>query len=94
MAANGYDVKFKQQSNSVSTLSFTISDYDFEQVKLNGTDFTQIMFDGNVVTKEAGFAELPFVNANVQLHAVNNVSMEVNPLSYTDIQVDFLMSWG
>ncbi|MCF8365769.1 MAG: T9SS type A sorting domain-containing protein [Bacteroidales bacterium] len=89
MASNGYDVKLKQTSNSTKTLEFTVNDFDLKTVNYGGTEFTKILFDGKVLTKENGFAELPYVNANIQLNPVNNVSMEVNPLSFTDYQLDF-----
>ena len=89
LAGNGYEVKLKQQTNTTTTIGFTVNEFDFKTVKLNGINFTKIIFDGKVLTKEKGFAELPFVNANVQLNPFKNVSMGVNPLEYTDIQLEF-----
>ncbi len=89
LAGNGYEVKLKQQTNTTTTIGFTVNEFDFKTVNLNGINFTKIIFDGKVLTKEKGFAELPFVNANVQLNPFKNVSMGVNPLEYTDIQLEF-----
>lgn len=89
MAANGYDVKLKQTTNSTKTIQFTVNDFDLKSVNYNGTTFTKILFDGKVLTKEKGFAELPFINANIQINPVNNLSMEIIPLSYTDYQLDY-----
>ena len=89
LAGNGYDVDFKQQNGTAGKVEFTINQYDFKTVNHDGIDFTQIVFDGRVVTTEKGFAELPYVNANIQLGALQNVELEINPLNYTDIQLDY-----
>lgn len=89
MANNGYDVKYSQQSNAVSTVEFTVNSFDFKNVNYGGTDYTRILFDGNVTTKEKGFAQVPFLHATVQLGAMQNVNIEVNPVNFTDIQLDY-----
>jgi len=89
MATNGYDVKLKQTTNTTKTIQFTVNDFDLKTVNYGGTTFTKILFDGKVLTKEKGFAELPFINANIQLNPVNNVSLAFNGLSYTEYQLDF-----
>ncbi len=86
--ANGYDVKLKQTSDKTTKLEFTVSEYAIKTVDIQGTTFTKITFDANTLSKEKGFAELPFVNANVQLDPVKNVSMQINPISFTDFQLD------
>lgn len=89
MASNGYDVNFKQQNGTAGVIEFTVDQYDFKAVNHGGTDYTQILFDGRVVTTEKGFAELPYVNANIQLGALQNVEVALNGLSYTDVQLDY-----
>ena len=88
-AKDGYEVTFNQLNETTSELQFTLGDFDFRNVNLSGTDFTKIIFDGSVVTKDKGFAELPFINANVQLGADNNVALEFVGEEFTDYQLEF-----
>ncbi len=88
MASDGYDVNFKQENGTAGIIEFTVDQYDFKTVKHGGIDYTKILFDGRVVTKEKGFAELPFVNANIQLGNLQHVEVVFNTLSYTEIQLD------
>ncbi|MFP4472224.1 MAG: C25 family cysteine peptidase, partial [Bacteroidales bacterium] len=89
MAGEGYEVKFKQTGQGDYQLDFTIDQYDFRQVNLSDQDFTQILFDGSVRTQDKGFAALPFINANVQLDPVKNVSMDVVVNEFEDFQLNF-----
>nr|NQU93335.1 hypothetical protein [Bacteroidota bacterium] len=87
-ANNGFEVKYNQVNGNTSEIEFTIGDYGIKPVDLNGTLFTRIIFDGRVTTKDKGFAELPFINANVQLSPDKNVTMEIVASEYVDFQVD------
>jgi PKD repeat protein len=89
MASDSYEVKFNQKSADVYSIEFKITDYDFRAVNLNGTDYTRLIFDGRVTTQDKGFAELPFVNANIMIDPIKNVNMEIVPISYTDYRLDF-----
>jgi len=88
-AKEGYEVTYNQLNGTTSELQFTLGDFDFRSVNLSGADFTKIIFDGSVVTKDKGFAELPFINANVQLGADNNVAIEFIDQEFTDYQLEF-----
>ena len=88
MANNGYDLQYKQGASGSATLQFTIKDYSIRTVTLDGTVFSAIDFARNVTTKEQGFAELPFINANIQLDPVKNMIMQVSALSFVDLQVE------
>jgi len=89
LANEGYEVQFTQETTTISKVEFLIADYNLRNININGTDFTRINFSGGVVTKEKGFAELPFVNANIRLGSDNNVSMEVIPVEFTDYQLEY-----
>jgi PKD repeat protein len=89
LANDGFDVKFTQETATTSKVEFSIGDFNLRSVNINGTDFTKIYFEGRVTTKDKGFAELPFVNANIQLGADNNVSMEIIPGTYTDYPLEY-----
>ena len=88
MANDGFEVQFTRETTSISKVEFSIGDFNLRNVNINGTDFTKIYFDGRVNTKEKGFAELPFVNANIQLGTNNNVSMKIIPMEFTDYPLD------
>jgi PKD repeat protein len=88
MANDGYDLQYKQGAAGSATLQFTIQDYGIKTVTLDGTVFSAITFDSKVTTKEKGFAELPFINANIQLDPVKNMNMQVSALSFVDFQVE------
>lgn len=88
MANDGYDLQYKQGAAGSATLHFTIKDYDIKTVTLDGTVFSTITFDSKVTTMEKGYAELPFINANIQLDPVNNMTMQVSALSFVDVQVE------
>ncbi len=88
-AKQGYEVSFNKLNPTTSEVQFTLDHFDLRPVTLNGNDFTKIIFDGRVVTKDKGFAELPFINVNVQLGADNNITLEVTGETYEDYQLDF-----
>lgn len=88
MASESYEVKFTQKSDNVYSIDFKITSYDFRAVTLDGSNYTKLIFDGRVTTQDKGFAELPFVNANIQIDPVKNVNIEVVPIQYTDYRLD------
>ena len=88
MANDGYDLQYKQGAAGSATVQFTIKDYGIKTVTLDGTVFSAITFDSKVTTMEKGFAELPFLNANIQLDPVKNMTMQVSALSFVDFQVE------
>lgn len=88
MANNGYDLQYKQGAAGSATVQFTMKDYGIKPVTLNGTQFSAITFESKVTTKEKGFAELPFINANIQLDPLKNMTMQVSALSFIDVPVD------
>lgn len=87
-ANEGFDAKYSRINNTTSQIEFTIGSYDLRPVVLNGTNFTKIVFEGRVYTKDQGFAELPFINANIQLSSDKNVTLQVIEQEYTDFQIN------
>jgi PKD repeat protein len=88
-AKEGYEVTYNKLNTTTSELQFTLGDFNLRNVNLSGTDFTKIIFDGRVVTKDKGFAEVPFINANIQLGPDNNVALSFVDEEYTDYQLEF-----
>jgi PKD repeat protein len=88
IANKGYQVNYTQVTSTTSQVAFTLGDFSYRPVNLNGTDFTKIHFAGSVTTVENGFAEVPFINANIQLNPVKNVRLNVVEMEYQDYQLD------
>jgi len=88
-AKEGYEVNYNKLNSTTSELQITLGDFNLRTTNLNGVDYTNIIFDGGVVTKDKGFAEVPFINANIQLGADNNVALEITGEEYSDFQLDF-----
>ena len=86
-AGNGYEVNYNQQSNG-HELTFTLADYSISQVNIEGMTYAKVNFDGSVVTKLKGFAELPYISASVELSADKNYKLNVIAATYEDIALN------
>ncbi|HPE55698.1 MAG TPA: C25 family cysteine peptidase [Bacteroidales bacterium] len=86
-AGNGYEVNYNQQSNG-HELTFTLADYSISQVNIEGMTYAKVNFDGSVVTKLKGFAELPYISASVELSADKNYKLNVIATTYEDIALN------
>lgn len=84
--ARDYNITYNRQEQ---TVTFNIRDYHLRPVTLNGNIFTKIVFENAVSTNDKGFAELPFLHANLMLDDRNNISVEVISKEFTDYQVDY-----
>jgi hypothetical protein len=87
-AYDGYEVSFSQQSDSYQ-LEFTPGDVSVSELTIDGQTYSVIMFEGSILTKRAGFAELPFIHSAVMLEADNNVDLQVTGGDYEDFQLAF-----
>ena len=88
-AANGFEVNFDQTSSTEFELNYLLDDYRISETIKNGVTYSQIAFEGKVVTKEKGYAELPFIHASVQLSDDRNVSLEITSTDYVDYRLDY-----
>ncbi|HRW97000.1 MAG TPA: C25 family cysteine peptidase [Bacteroidales bacterium] len=87
MAKDGYQVDYTQVTATTSQVEFTLGSFSLRPVTLNGTTYTKIDFPAKVTTMDAGFAELPFINAAVQLDQFSNVQMEITGEEYEEYQL-------
>ena len=87
-AGNGYDVVFSNNNNDYQ-LEFSLGDISVSEVTINGQTYSVINFDGSVVTKKSGFAELPYVHAAVMLEAENNVKLQFEGGDFTEYQLGY-----
>jgi hypothetical protein len=88
-ASNGFQVQYNQPQTGTHQLEFTIGDYGVTDVTLQGVTYSQLVFDGKVVTQKKGFAELPYLNASVMLDPQKNVSLEIIPGDYEEISLGY-----
>ena len=64
-AGNGYDVTFDKNNNAYQ-LHFMVEEISVSSVEIDGQIWSVIDFPGSVVTKKAGFAELPFIAQSIK----------------------------
>ncbi|NPD46065.1 MULTISPECIES: C25 family cysteine peptidase [unclassified Lentimicrobium] len=88
-ADGSFSVNYSQSSDSERQLSFTLGEYSIENTVINGQNYSKIIFDHSVVTREKGWAELPFLNSSVQISNQKNVSIDVANSEYVDITLDY-----
>lgn len=91
ISAKGYEVKYSEAQSNLRQLEFQIGDYNLQNIRIDGENFTKILFDNNVTTKKAGFAELPYVHATVMIDPVINVGMNILPGEYEEIPLTYPM---
>ena len=89
MAGNGFSVKYSQDSDSQRQLSFNLANYSVETVIIEGQTYSKIVFDGQIVSKKKGWAELPFISSSIQISNDKNVSVDVSNSQYVDIQLEY-----
>ncbi len=94
LSYKGYSVTCQDQGNLV--LTFNLADYAVEPYQADGQTFSKIAFNGNVWTREKGFAELPVLSASVQLPAQGNFKVQVldDQFEYVQLHYPLLPSKG
>lgn len=88
-AANGYDVSFNQPSNGTYELNFELGDYNLTEVTKNAVTYSYIDFEGIIRTNLEGYAELPYLNATVNLSADKNVDVKIIEGEYEDYSLEY-----
>ncbi|NOR86380.1 MAG: hypothetical protein GQ527_02100, partial [Bacteroidales bacterium] len=89
LAGNGFTVDYSQTTDSERQLSFTLGNYSIENMTINGQTYSTIVFDGQVVSMQKGWAELPFISSSLQISNDKNVSVAVENSLYIDIVLDY-----
>jgi len=88
-ASDGFQVRYTQPQAGAGQLEFKTGNFGVTNVTLQGVTYSRIVFDGKIVTRKKGFAELPYLNASVMLDPQKNVSLEIIPGSYEDISLSY-----
>ncbi len=89
-AQNGYDLSFQQSAQEIE-ITFDLGDYEVSSIIKDNEEFSNIIFDGSIVTTRKGFAELPYIHASIMLALDKNYSMEILETVYEDIKLDYPM---
>ncbi|MFC2107262.1 C25 family cysteine peptidase [Bacteroidota bacterium] len=89
-AQNGYDLSYQQTSQEIE-ITFDLGNYDVTRIKKDNDEFSNIVFDGSIVTTKKGFAELPYIHASVMLALDKNYSLEIIEADYEDISLNYPM---
>lgn len=87
-AAKGYQTEYVKVKSDEAMINFSLGNYKIKEVNINGVNYSKIVYEGRTVTSKKGYAELPFINANVQLAPDKNVSMVIADADYTDIKLN------
>jgi gingipain R len=88
-AADGFQVSYTSPNSGVHQLEFTTGNYSVSDISLQGVTYSRIVFEGKIVTQKKGFAELPYLNASVMLDPQKNVSLEIYPGDYDEIELGY-----
>ena len=87
--AQDYQIRFSQENYREYQVSFSMKDWGLETFKTENAVFQKIVFSSSARTIEKGWAEIPFVNASIQLPAGKNVDMSVEYTDYQDFVLDY-----
>jgi len=87
--SQGFEVNYNGSVSGEHELNFSLTDYQLTTVNHGGVAYANIQFDGTVVTKKQGFAELPYIHASVMLDPQKNVDLSIVPVTYVDVVLDY-----
>lgn len=86
-AANDWDVSYQSKGNASHELTFDINSYDLVEKSIDGQYFSTILLDNSVNLHKKGYAELPFINAAVNIMDYESHSITITASEYTDIEL-------
>jgi gingipain R len=87
----GYDLNYNQTRSDAFQLEIALNKYNVQTVNKDGTMYSDIDFPGQVVTKKAGWAEVPYFGIPVQIPALKNVNVEITSIQYEVIHLEHPM---
>jgi len=88
-ASDSYEISFNSSPNGIGELTFTINDYQISSIIKNGTTYSDIIFDGNLLSNKKGFAQLPFLSSAVVLPDDKNVDIILAEKEFTEISLEY-----
>ena len=86
--AKGFDVHYERVSSEEMKLDFTTG-FTISVVEKDGVKYSKINGAGSIMTNEKGYAELPKLNATLQLADENDVIISFADGNYTEIKLDY-----
>lgn len=87
-AFTGFTVDYSQPGYDQHILSFDLGDFDLRTVRVNGTLYTQLVFDHSIFTRDKGYAQLPYLNATIAIPDDRNVELSIIPVGYEEFQLN------
>ena len=87
-ANQDYSIQFSQPDNSTFHISFSVDNWELDEVVHDGVAYTTLNFSQSAVTKDKGFAELPFISTSFRLPDESNFNMEIRSAEYEDFQLN------
>jgi hypothetical protein len=84
-----YTVDYSKVNKSELSLKFSLSKYSIQVVEIDGVKYSVIDFNHGVNTNLKGYAELPMLNATLQLESDNDVVLSVVEGNFIDIKLDY-----
>ncbi|MDD4150465.1 MAG: C25 family cysteine peptidase [Bacteroidales bacterium] len=88
-AQRSYERSYEQASEGVYDISFDLNYWDIQETTIDGNTYQVIDIGVSTTTDKAGWAELPFISASVQLPKLKDVDYEVIYTDYTDYTLDY-----
>ncbi|MCK4978798.1 MAG: hypothetical protein KAS62_00310, partial [Candidatus Delongbacteria bacterium] len=87
-SGKGFEVDYQLISDNQMKLDFK-TDFTISVIEKNGVIYSSINGAGSVMTNEKGFAELPKLNATLQIGDENDVTVASLDGDYTELQLDY-----
>ncbi|MBN2460123.1 MAG: hypothetical protein JXB60_00835, partial [Candidatus Cloacimonetes bacterium] len=87
-AFTSFTVDYSQPGYDQHKLSFDLGDFDLRAVRVNGTLYTQLVFDHSIFTRDKGYAQLPYLNATIAIPDDRNVELSIIPVGYEEFQLN------
>lgn len=88
-AQSSYERSYEPSSEGVYDVSFDLKYWDLQETTIDGNTYQVIDIGVSTTTDKAGWAELPFISASVQLPKLKDVDFEVIYSDYTDYPLDY-----
>ncbi|MDD4847440.1 MAG: C25 family cysteine peptidase [Bacteroidales bacterium] len=82
--AKGYETRFSKPSNNTYQISFNMGEWNSKTVTIDGVTYQNIAFDAMNTTMKKGWAELPFISANICIDDQKPFEVRVIGSEYKD----------
>ena len=88
-ASEDYNISFKQVSPQTSEFTYSLSNYNIQNIDKNSEIFSQLIFRSGIFTSKKGFACLPVISRAIQLPPQKNTDLIIKEVKFEDIHLDY-----